>query len=95
MNQPANSATRWVVSGRVQRVGFRWFTTQQARALQLAGWVTNLPDGRVEVVAKGPAEGLAALEQAIRRGPAGANVESVEKSEIPHESVPDNTFRVR
>jgi acylphosphatase len=45
--------TAWV-SGRVQGVGFRWWTRRQAQQLGLVGTATNLPDGRVEVVAEGP-----------------------------------------
>ena len=76
---------RWVVSGRVQGVGFRWFVVSRAQALDLAGWVKNLPDGRVEVVARGHPAPLGALEASISRGPVGANVESVEKSDVQHQ----------
>jgi acylphosphatase len=44
---------KFVVSGRVQGVGFRYFVVREAEALSLAGWVRNLPDGRVEVLASG------------------------------------------
>ncbi len=47
--------------GRVQGVGFRWFTRARALELGLAGWASNLPDGRVEVVAEGPREACARL----------------------------------
>jgi acylphosphatase len=95
MTPAADLAFRWIVSGRVQGVGFRWFTTQRARSLELSGWVANLADGRVEVVARGPADRLEMLEQALRRGPSGARVESVEKSDIPHHIVPGNAFGVK
>jgi acylphosphatase len=62
------------VQGRVQGVGFRWFTRVAARRLQLAGWVMNVPDGSVEVAAEGPDEKLAAFRDAISRGPDGAEV---------------------
>ena len=88
-------AVRWVVRGRVQGVGFRWFTARTARGLGVGGWVRNLPDGAVEVLGKGNPAALEALEQAIKAGPAGANVESVEKSDIPHQTVPDKTFEIR
>ena len=65
------------VSGRVQGVGFRWFVREQARALELAGWVRNLPTGEVELVAAGPAGALDKLERALRAGPPGAHVERV------------------
>jgi len=60
----------------------------------LGGWVTNLPDGRVEVVARGPEAQLDLLERAIRQGPAGANVETVDKSNIPHQTIPAKVFEI-
>ncbi|HJU74858.1 MAG TPA: acylphosphatase [Gemmatimonadaceae bacterium] len=65
------------VTGRVQGVGFRWFVREQARALDLAGWVRNLPSGAVELVAAGPPGALDKLERALREGPPGARVERV------------------
>ena len=67
------------VRGRVQGVGFRWFVVEQARELELAGWVRNNPDGRVEVAAAGPSEALAQLESAVRKGPRGARIDAVQK----------------
>ncbi len=49
------------VEGRVQGVGFRWWTRREAGALGLSGSATNLPDGRVEVVAEGSPEACQAL----------------------------------
>lgn len=66
------------VTGRVQGVGFRAACEAEARALGLVGWVKNLPDGSVEVVAEGPEEALAALADWCRRGPRGARVLGVE-----------------
>lgn len=88
-------SARWVVSGQVQGVGFRWFTARLAEQLGVAGWVSNLPDGRVEVVARGPAEALTRLDEALRAGPRMASVEGVEKSDIPHELVHHNSFDIR
>ncbi|MBI4500840.1 MAG: acylphosphatase [Gemmatimonadetes bacterium] len=90
-----SSTVRWTLSGRVQGVGFRWFTARRAHSLDLAGWVANLPDGRVVIVAKGTKAHLQSLEEAIRRGPSGANVESVEKSDIPRDLVPGNAFEIK
>ncbi len=60
------------VTGRVQGVSFRYYTTQQALALGLSGWVMNLPDGRtVEVIAEGPRKDLQALLDWLRHGPSG------------------------
>lgn len=60
--------TAWV-SGQVQGVGLRWATRSQALALGLVGWAANRPDGRVEVVAEGPAAARAALAGWLRDGP--------------------------
>lgn len=57
------------VSGRVQGVGFRFFTETAARNLGLTGWVRNLSDGRVEAVIEGPSDKVAALLDQMRKGP--------------------------
>ena len=79
------AARRYVVSGRVQGVGFRYFAQATAFRDGLHGWVRNLPDGRVEAAAEGEADALDRFEQALRHGPPGARVERVE---IEH-TVPD------
>ncbi|MEO8623370.1 MAG: acylphosphatase [bacterium] len=66
------------ISGRVQGVGFRWFAREEARRLGLSGWVTNLPNGDVEVAAGGEASSLDRLRRALDVGPTGAGVSSVE-----------------
>jgi len=66
-----------LVSGRVQGVFYRQSTVDEARRLGLAGWVRNLPDGRVEVLAEGEREGLEALARFCRRGPPAARVDDV------------------
>jgi acylphosphatase len=65
------------ISGRVQGVGFRWFTRQAARRLMLSGWVRNLANGAVEVAVAGPQEQLDRLLQQLRRGPDGAMVTGI------------------
>lgn len=89
------AATRWLVSGRVQGVGFRWFVLRHAEPLGLVGWTRNLPDGRVEVVARGPGLALAQLDRQLRIGPRFGRVDSVEKLDIPHEDVDYNSFQVK
>lgn len=74
-------ARRYHIAGRVQRVGFRWFVQDAAVREGLSGHVRNLPDGRVEVVAEGDADGLARFERDLRRGPPGARVDAVEVTE--------------
>ena len=71
------------VRGRVQGVGFRWFVRERARRLGLAGWVKNLPDGSVEVVATGDSGQLDLLRNELRRGPEGASVESLDELNSP------------
>jgi acylphosphatase len=70
-------ARRLVVSGRVQGVGFRWFTVERAAVEGLTGWVRNLPGGQVELVAEGDAEAVERFERAIRQGPGSARVDDV------------------
>lgn len=77
------TGVRYLVSGSVQGVGFRWFVARHARSLGLAGYARNLPDGRVEVVVSGPDNVLPALEELLRTGPANAQVDSVERSAEP------------
>ena len=69
------------ISGRVQGVGFRAFTQRNALQLQLAGWVRNLDDGRVEAVIAGPQDKVAGLLKLLERGPRGARVEKTEATE--------------
>ena len=70
-------ARRFVISGRVQNVGFRYFTQNAAAREGVAGWVQNLPDGRVEVFVEGDEDAVMRVERAIRSGPPGARVENV------------------
>ena len=71
-------ARRYVISGRVQGVGFRYFTEAAAAREGILGWVRNTPDGCVEVVAEGDAEALERFERSLRHGPRGARVERVD-----------------
>jgi acylphosphatase len=66
------------IVGRVQGVGFRWFTRVAARRLQLAGWVVNLPDGSVEVAASGRQDKLDEFRRVLLRGPDGADVTALQ-----------------
>jgi acylphosphatase len=68
---------RYVISGRVQGVGFRYFVQAVASRESIAGWVRNLDDGRVETAAAGDAGAIERFERALRQGPAGARVDHV------------------
>jgi acylphosphatase len=70
-------ARRYIISGRVQGVGFRYFAEATAQREGVAGWVRNLPDRSVEVVAEGDAAAVERFERAVRRGPPGARVDHV------------------
>ena len=65
----------FLIQGRVQGVGFRWFVQREASELDLRGWVRNTEEGEVEVVAAGTAEDLAKLRAILRRGPRGSRVD--------------------
>ena len=71
-------ARRLVIAGRVQGVGFRVFTEAAATREGVHGFVRNLPDGRVEAFVEGDQEAVDRVELKLRRGPAGARIESVE-----------------
>jgi len=87
------SARRFIVRGRVQGVGFRWFVEREAHILGIAGWVRNNSDSSVEVLAVGTREQLAGLRSRLREGPRAARVDDVEESET--ETMPGlTTFRI-
>jgi len=91
--EKAALARRYVVRGRVQGVGFRWFVEAEARRLGIAGWVRNNADGSVEVLAIGTRDQLAGLRSSLREGPRAARVDDVEEFEA--RPVPGlNTFRI-
>lgn len=71
------------VHGVVQGVGFRWACVDEAARLALAGWVRNLPDGAVEIVAEGPGDAVGALATWAEQGPPGATVTRVDVSDEP------------
>jgi acylphosphatase len=82
-------ARRLVISGRVQGVGFRYFSADVAAREGVTGWVHNLADGRVEVYVEGEAEPVTRVERALRHGPPSARVETVD-TQIEE---PTGTFR--
>ncbi len=85
---------RYEVSGRVQGVGFRYFARRTATRLGLAGWVRNLPDGRVEALAEGNPEALRRFEEELRSGPTLASVREVRVYEVTDPDVSPATFDI-
>jgi acylphosphatase len=71
-------ARRFVISGRVQGVGFRWFAQNAAVREGVAGWVVNLPDGRVEAFVQGDDDSVTRVERALRSGPPGSRIDDVQ-----------------
>jgi len=71
-------ARRFLVRGRVQGFGFRWFVEREAHILGIAGWVRNNHDGGVEVLAQGTRDQLSGLHGRLREGPRAARVDAVE-----------------
>jgi acylphosphatase len=88
-------AKRFYVSGRVQGVGFRFFTERIAESLGVSGYVRNLLDGRVEVYAMGSAEQMDALRDALRRGPRMAAVHRVDEHDAEALRSHQNIFCIK
>jgi acylphosphatase len=81
MSEKQLETRRFVVRGRVQGVGFRWFVEREAHILAIAGWVRNNTDGSVEVLATGTRDQLAGLRSRLQQGPRAARVDDVQESE--------------
>lgn len=75
------------VSGKVQGVGFRQHTAEQAERLDLDGWVKNLPDGQVEVLLEGEEEQVQELVAWLEQGPPRASVDALELSPQPVQGI--------
>jgi len=67
----------FLIQGRVQGVGFRWFVHREASELELHGWVRNTEDGDVEVIVSGAPEDLNELRGSLKKGPRGSRVDRV------------------
>lgn len=81
------------VTGQVQGVGFRWFTSRTAKELEISGTVRNHPDGSVRVHAQGAPSNLDQLEEMLGIGPVAAKVEGVERERPPKETIGEG-FRI-
>jgi len=86
---------RFVVTGRVQGVGFRWFVRAEARPLEIVGWVKNREDGAVEGVVEGRDDAIDALMACLEVGPPSAIVTNVDISEISDQLEPLKQFEIR
>jgi acylphosphatase len=85
----------FLIQGRVQGVGFRWFVHREASELDLRGWVRNTEDGDVEVVAYGDEQDLAELRASLRRGPRGSRVDRLIEHHLDEsEGAKLNSFRI-
>ncbi|HEX4155557.1 MAG TPA: acylphosphatase [Acidobacteriaceae bacterium] len=72
----------FLIRGRVQGVGFRWFVHREAAELNLRGWVRNTESGDVEVLAAGDPEDLADLRAELHQGSRGSRVDNVIEHEL-------------
>ena len=91
--EKAIQARRFLVRGRVQGVGFRWFVEREAHILGIAGWVRNNPDSSVEVLAMGTRDQLSGLRSRLREGPRAARVDDVD--EFDAKPIPNlSSFRI-
>lgn len=84
-----------IISGRVQGVGFRYFTYRNAKELRLKGWVKNLRDGTVETVFTGDAENVYKMIEHLKEGPASARVENIEDVEVNADTDSFNDFTIK
>ena len=85
---------RWFVSGRVQKVGFRYYTMRRAVHHSIHGGARNLPDGRVEIIAIGAQEQLEAFFNDIQKGPPFAKVQTIDRKTITGEHPVWNEFDI-
>ena len=78
----SETRARFRITGRVQGVGFRWFTLQAAEKLGLSGWVRNEPDGSVSCEAQGDAACLSEFAEVLERGPRWGSVREVHREDL-------------
>jgi acylphosphatase len=85
----------FLVQGRVQGVGFRWFVQREASLLDLRGWVRNTEEGEVEIVASGAAAELDALRAKLRQGPRGSRVDRLNEHQLADSEADElDSFRI-
>lgn len=86
---------RWTLAGRVQGVGLRWFVLNNAQALGIRGWVSNAPDGSVEVVGLASRETLDQFGALLAKGPPAARVTGITSQDVPHDFVESKSFIIK
>jgi acylphosphatase len=86
---------QWIVRGRVQGVGFRWYVLNHAQALGIRGWVANTPDGSVEVVGFATRETLDQFDALLEKGPPAARVHQLGRCSIPHDYIQSKSFIIK
>ena len=85
----------FLIGGRVQGVGFRWFVQREAAQLDLRGWVRNTEEGEVEVLAAGASEELDRLRRSLERGPRGRRVDRLQERILDESQAEDlGSFRI-
>ena len=85
----------FLIQGRVQGVGFRWYVQREASLLDLRGWVRNTEEGEVEVVASGSPDELAKLRASLRRGPRGSRVDRLAEHTLDESEAEElSSFRI-
>ena len=85
---------KWIISGRVQGVGFRYFTQRTAIQLGVTGRVQNLPNGKVQVIAMGKTEDLATLKEYLYHGPSFAHVSQISEEDLYSEQKEFSDFSI-
>jgi len=83
--KPDNAGAKLIVKGKVQQVGFRWFTVQWAQDLRLSGYAKNLDDGTVLIEAEGKKNNIESLIKEVETGPRGSQVDEVKVDWLPFE----------
>ena len=85
----------YIIKGKVQGVGFRYFTKEQAEQLSLSGWVKNLADGSVETVASGDENTLTEFKKKLNQGPPLSRVDSIIERDISLQNEIFHCFDIR
>ena len=95
LNMSPVMVLHFLIQGRVQGVGFRWYVQREASQLELRGWVRNTEEGEVEVVASGAPEELDKLRAKLRQGPRGSRVDRLNEHQLAESEAEElSSFRI-